>query len=179
MFDSCFNFSLIQKKPSQEKFILFEHVYHFKTSKRRYIVIVEEYHLNIFVVKFYPADKKRYNDRFSIVLNDFDFAPIIRTCINIMLEVLKENPTASFGYVGANSVTKTYKEGKRDTQRYRIYQRVMDIFLSPLLFARVESAANSAELLLNRKNENLQNLRFEATKMFVEIYPDLENDLYQ
>jgi hypothetical protein len=58
MFDTSFQFTLIQKRPSFDTDILFEHVYQFKTQHRRNILIAEEYYLNIYVVKFIQQIKK-------------------------------------------------------------------------------------------------------------------------
>ncbi len=136
MFDSSFSFSLIQRTPKNSDYLQAEYVFQFRTSKRRYIVIAELYELNVYAVKFFPADKKGQDNRFNIVLNDFDFAPIIRTCINIMHHLLQENPLASFAYVGANTISDSFIESKINTTRYRIYEYVMDVFLNPSLFKR-------------------------------------------
>lgn len=98
MFNTFFDFKLLQITPQKEKgdFIT-EYIFEFRTKRRRYIVIAEEYSYKIFVVKFYPAHRKNDNLRFSLVLNDYEFAPIIRTCINIMLWLLDKESTASFG----------------------------------------------------------------------------------
>lgn len=106
MFDTAFDYSLIQKQPGSYKYILYEYIYQFYTNKRRYIAVVEEYEFHVFIVKFYPAERKRDPNRYSLVMNDFEFAPIIRTCINIMLRHLNGDVLASFGYIGANTITR-------------------------------------------------------------------------
>jgi hypothetical protein len=175
MFDTSFEFSFIQRKPTSDPDIPFELIFQFRTNHRRYIVIVEEYRFDIFIVKFYPATKKNDDNRFQVVLNDYEFAPIIRTCINIMLEFLKKNPLASFGYIGANSIIDGFEEAKSLTQRFRIYDYVMGIFLNTENFLRLYSEKNSGALLLNLKNENIDKLIEDAKEMFIRIYPDLES----
>jgi hypothetical protein len=175
MFDTSFEFSFIQRKPTSDPDIPFELIFQFRTNHRRYIVIVEEYRFDIFIVKFYPATKKNDDNRFQVVLNDYEFAPIIRTCINIMLEFLKKNPLASFGYIGANSIIDGFEEAKSLTQRFRIYDYVMGIFLNTENFLRLYSEKNSGALLLNLKNENIDKLIEYAKEMFIRIYPDLES----
>jgi len=137
MFDSSFAFNLIQKRPLTDCDFIAEYVYQFRTNARRYIATVEEYRLNIFVVKFFPADKKNDPNRFQIVLNDFEFPSILRTCLNVMLEFLAKNPFASFGYLGANSVSKNFEESKFETQRFRIYEYAINIFFDPKNFVRL------------------------------------------
>jgi hypothetical protein len=174
MFDSSFPFSLIQRTPKNTGGVLAEYVFHFRTKKRRYIVVAEEYNHRVFAVKFYPADRKTDDHRFNIVLNDFEFAPIIRTCINVMQWLLEKYPTASFAYVGANSITPSHTESKAFTKRYRIYRYVMDVFLNPEKFERYFSTKNSAVLLVNNINENVPALAIAMIEMFMEIYDELE-----
>jgi hypothetical protein len=60
MFDAGFEFSLIQRNVYENKEWLGEYIFQFKTSeKRRYIVIIEEYPLNVFVPKFYLSKEKK------------------------------------------------------------------------------------------------------------------------
>ncbi len=149
MFDTFFNFKLIQINPQKDKgdFIT-EYIFEFKTSKRRYIIIAEEYTHKIFVIKFYPVHRKNDDWRFNLILNDYEFSPILRTCINVMLWLLKKEPMASFGYLASPTVTKKYKETKALTKRYRIYEYVIDAFIPPENFKRIINKNNSAALLI-------------------------------
>lgn len=65
------------------------------------------------------------------------------------------------------------------TQRYRIYDYVIGIFLDADKFERIVNISNSGVLLLNKANNNLAELKTLISNMFIEIYPDLENDLNQ
>ena len=109
MFDTSFPFSLIQRTPKNNDYQIAEYVFQFRTLKRRYVVIAELYELNVFAVKFFPADKKSQSNRFSVVLNDFDFAPIIRTCINIMHYLLNENSKAFLDSCNNSSISRSVK----------------------------------------------------------------------
>ena len=155
MFNTFFDFKLLQITPQKEKgdFIT-EYIFEFRTKRRRYIVIAEEYSYKIFVVKFYPAHRKNDEKRFNLVLNDYEFAPIIRTCINIILWLLDKEQTASFGYLASPTITKKYKEAKGFTQRYKIYDYVMDAFIPTKNFKRVTNDNNSAVLVINKKNQD-------------------------
>ena len=178
MFDTFFTFKLLQKNPKKDQgdFIA-EYVFEFKTNKRRYIAIAEEYTHKIFVIKFYPAHRKNDDLRFNLVLNDYEFAPIIRTCINIMLWLLDKEPMASFGYLASPTITKAYSESKSFTQRYRIYEYALDAFIPSKNFKRIENKNNSAVLLINKKNRGIKKFARNAIKMFIEYYPDLEQTI--
>ncbi len=175
MFDSSFPFSLIQKTPKKSDYQIAEYIFQFRTSKRRYVVIVEEYELDVFAIKFFPAHKKNQPNRYSLILNDFDFPPIIRTCINIMQSFLVENLLASFAYVGANSITNSFTESKANTKRYRIYEYVMDAFLNPEIFKRFFSTKNSAVLLVNNKNTDYDSHADKIIVMFTDLYNELDD----
>jgi len=175
MFDTFFDFKLLQITPQKDKgdFIT-EYIFEFRTNKRRYIAITEEYRYKIFVVKFYPSHRKNDDLRFNLILNDYEFAPIIRTCTNIMLWLLEKEPMASFGYLASPTITKDYKESKSLTQRYRIYEYALDAFIPVERFKRVENKNNSAVLLINKKNQDINKFSRNAIKMFIENYPELE-----
>lgn len=174
MFDTSFPFSLSQRTPKNTDYKIAEYVFQFITLKRRYVVIAELYELNVIAVKFFPADKKSQSNRFSVVLNDFDFAPIMRTCINIMHYLFKENPKASFAYIGVNTVKNGFTELKANTKRYRIYEYIMDEFLNPLSFKRFFSIKNSAMLLVNTANTDYDLLAEKMIVMFTDLYYELE-----
>jgi hypothetical protein len=72
---------------------------------------------------------------------------------------LESNSLASFGYVGANNITNQFIEPKIETQRFRIYEYVMNLFLTPKHFERVYNRANSAVLLINTQIKILNLLR--------------------
>ena len=91
-----------------------------------------------------------------------------------MLDLLEENPSASFAYVGAPTVSENYSESKVNTTRYRIYEYVMDVFLSPSLFKRYFSTKNSAMLLVNKQNNDYEALAKKMIEMFTDLYHDLE-----
>jgi len=81
MFDKSFSYSLIHKQPRNAPYLKTEYGYHFHTkrNRRRYLILVEEYEYNVFAIKFFPSDKRDNPNRFNIITNQFEFAPIIRT----------------------------------------------------------------------------------------------------
>lgn len=102
-----------------------------------------------------------------------------RVLINIMLEFLDRNPSASFGYIGANSIAGNFEEPKSSTQRFRIYEYAMNNFFSIKSFERIYYRPRSAVFMLNLRHQDPEQLRVDATNMFTEIYPELEAQLPQ
>ena len=120
MFDSGHKYHRISITKVSEKLFLRQHLYNFRASKRRYIAVVEEYEFQVFIVKFFPVSHKLSDKKYNVIFNDYDAPRVIRTCINIMLDMLAEKPLASFGFIGANTIINGESEGETNTQRFRI-----------------------------------------------------------
>lgn len=105
MFETSYDFVKVCKNQALNKPYLYETIlYRFKTSITRYTVEVEHYHHNIFILKFYRTCDRKSKLKFNILTNEFNSTKIIATCVHIMLSVLKKNPSASFGFIGANTI---------------------------------------------------------------------------
>ncbi|MDE1191136.1 MAG: hypothetical protein PW786_03230 [Arachidicoccus sp.] len=174
MFDSSFEYFFIQKKGYENKDILSEYIYQFKTNFTRYIVIVEEYRYNVFVPKFYPSRFKNNKNRFNILTNDFITGRIIRTVMNIMLDLLKQFPTSSFAWIGVPTNTTNKKESTAYTQRFRIYKRVVINFFNKENWFHYEDYRTSGYILVNKCNTDIESYLNSIMIMFVNIYSDLE-----
>ena len=116
---------------------------------------------------------------YNLLLKDEQPALIIRTCVNIMLQIFSVNPKASFGFIGSASVNKIRKgkivpEGKSNTQRFRIYQTLMFNFFGSETFEHSQSVELSAYLLINRLNDPIDVFKTKAEQMFKELYLNLE-----
>lgn len=175
MFDQSFPYRLIQKTKLTGKDILSDAYYSFNSSYRRYIVLVEEYPYDVFVPKFYPSTFKNSPHKFNILVNDFEVGRIVRTCINIMLAVYRENPGASFAFVGAETITKHKKENKIFTQRYRVYKRVMLEFFNTDNWYHYDDMLTSTYLLIAKTKPDVETYLKNVIAMFANIYPDIEN----
>ena len=77
--------------------------------------------------------------------NTFEPRRIINTCINIMLSIYKENPKASFGFIGANG----FNEDTVCTKSYRVYARIIATYFSDKFFYHKENIEKSAYMLIN------------------------------
>ncbi|MDI9363599.1 MAG: hypothetical protein QM541_01515 [Flavobacterium sp.] len=174
MFDKSFPYKLIQKKSIIGQQIVREFIYDFRSSKRRYIVLVEEYNLNVFVPKFFPSLLKDSPNKFNVLVNDFEASRIVRTCLDIMLDLLYQHPNYSFAFVGVNTISKNIIEQKYFTQRFRIYRALMLNFFDTTYWQHFEDFSTSTYILIPFSKENLEQYLKKVLKMFSDIYPDLE-----
>lgn len=174
MFDSSFPFTFIQKRIFESGDIIAEYNYQFKAYRIRYIVIVEEYKHNIFVPKFYPAHLKSNGKRFNVLTNDFHAPGIIRTTINIMLQLLSKRPDASFAWLGAPVIMKNKVESNSFTQRFRIYKKVMINFFTQEKWYHYEDYRTSTYMLVNKLQSDFDEYLQKVISMFIYIYPELE-----
>lgn len=148
MLESAYPFHFIQKDKGDSSGLLYVLLYRFKSEKSKlvYIVRVEEYMHNVYAVKFYPKNHSASKDKYRIMTNTYEPRRIINTCINIMLSIYRDNPRASFGFVGANG----FKEDICCTKRYRIYSRLIATYFSDEHFYHKENIGKSAYMLINR-----------------------------
>ncbi len=174
MFDKSFDYRLLQKRASKEYGVITESVYSFNSSKRRYIVIVEEYDFNVFVPKFFPSAFRNSQFKYNIILNDFEASRIVRTCINITLQILKEHDDASFAFMGSYTVSGTKKESKILTQRFRIYRLLMYNFFSKENWVHLDDEVTSTYLLVPVSKTDIEGFVQKVIRMFTHVYPDLE-----
>lgn len=175
MFDSSFSYRLLQEKKIEGKEIVREFIYDFYSSKRRYIVLIEEYEFQVFVPKFFPSSLKDSPNKFNVLLNDFEASRIVRTCINILLELLSKYPNYSFAFVGVNTISKETVEQKYFTQRFRIYRQLMLNCFDTANWQHYEDFATSTYILIPVTKNNTELYLKNVLKMFSDIYPDLES----
>jgi len=176
MFNQSYPYYLVNKIKYEGHDLSETLLYSFRTEKRRYIVVVEMYKYSTYVIKFYPVSHKLSPKKYNILLNDRHPAPVIRTCVNIMLAILHQNDTANFGFVASNTIEGKYIEPKYYNQRFRIYKKLMSYWFPDNLFLHTINEANSTYLLLNRKNQNLEALTERIVEMFIRNYEELDSE---
>lgn len=167
MFISSFPYSKINhsvKLIGSDKYV--EHVYSFRgKSRKRYLVIVEEYDFHVFVVKFCLQERKIYSDRFTQLSNLNECSKVLTTVGYIMRDVQKKNPFASFGFLGSPLP----EESKTNTKRFKLYSKVVSQLISPIIFEHHISLKHSGYLLINRDNEEPE-LLDKIIEMFDRLY---------
>ena len=169
MFDSPFTYKKLnyQKRQLGEDSYI-EHVYVFRgKDKKRYIAFVEQYNFNVFAVKFCAHERKNYTDRFNILSRRFECNRILSTIGAIMRETIANNPYTSFCFIGSTLP----EESKNNTKRFRLYSKVVEQLISPVLFEHRKSPDNSTYLMLNKDNmAQQQDLLIQIETMFNHLY---------
>lgn len=115
-------------------------VYTFHTPKYKYIVHIEEYEYDYFLISFFPklnidfyvrqqklADKgQKFYDKYSYQTKENIPFKIFSLLVGEIKNILKDHPYASFGYFGAPD----YKLGEEtdlfNTKRVRIYNQLLN-----------------------------------------------------
>lgn len=148
-------------------------LYSFKSSKSNeiYWVWVECYDLHMYAVKFHLKRHRNSPNKYSVMTGLGEPRRIINTCVAIMLEIAKEDPRSSFGFIGSNMEG----EGICNTKRFRIYKILMLTYFSDRFFQHKTNYEKSAYLLI-RKSElaNNPHLMDDIESFFTEEYEYFE-----
>ena len=176
MFNSFVEFQYVthrKGKPPGEDFEEL-HTYKFKFNKEIYLVQAERYQYDIFAIKFYPKSFEDSPNRYKKLTHKGNAPTIFRTCLNIMVDLVKRFPEASLGFIGEELVG----EGKNQTKRFRIYKKLMENFFSPVHFHHKFYLDYSAYLLINKLSHSEDSIK-EIEEMFWQIYnfgPESKDD---
>lgn len=141
-------------KESNSSRLLYKRLYSFKSTKSNecYWVWVECYDLHVYAVKFHLKRHRNSPDKYSIMTGTGEPRRIINTCVSIMLEIAKEDPRSSFGFIGSNMID----ENINCTKRYKVYRTLMLTYFSDVHFTHKTNEEKSSYLLI-RKSELLNN----------------------
>ena len=162
-------YTYVQRCKSYDKGILYIDIYRFKSEKSKltYMVRVERYEHNMYAVKFYQKNHRHSDRKYQLLSNTFEPRRILYTVMNIMVEILRKNPKASFGFIGANCEN----ESTENTKRYRVYNRLVATKVSEDLFVHKEDVKTSAYMLVNRKElQEHPELIAKIERTFSELY---------
>jgi len=142
---SFYSFTFLMRSVSNDIPVL---IYHFKSPKTKqwYIVRVEEYPHHFFGVKFYLKSDSNNPHKYNRLSGLNEPRAVINTCIAIMFDVEKNNPQASFGFIGANITG----EGFANTKRFRVYRRILTTYFSEDIFYHYQVIEQSAYALVRR-----------------------------
>jgi hypothetical protein len=125
-------------------------------------------------MKFFTEKSEKSKFKFNLLVGDYNAAKIIATCINVMLEILNGNETASFAFVGAH----TYQQGVsvekgKVSKRFSIYRKLMANKFGGVNFQHIEVTEKNAYLMCNLKNKPSINKRIISN--LISCYPTLDS----
>ena len=150
MFDSYYPHRFVTKRYPQGEPYDELYVFTFRDHKgQRYIFEAEKYQFNFYAVKFYLKNHALSDHRYSLLTGLFKAGRVIRTCVNIMLDILQRNQQASFGFIGAQNLDES-DEG--NTKRFRVYRQVMERFFSPTKFLHICNVEQSFYIMVSKHN---------------------------
>jgi len=176
MFDSWLPHLLLTIKYEEDpSFHIKTAVYRVKTSIESYIIQVEEYIHDFFIVKFYPVRFKRHPNKFNMLSNDSVLQVVIGTTLRILLMYFQNNTKSSFGFIATPSIIDDFIEDKSNNQRYRIYKQIMQNFFGDETFAHFADIHTSAYLMVNKSHQKIDDLVNKMQQGFSDMYPDIFN----
>ncbi|MES2875300.1 MAG: hypothetical protein V4708_16365 [Bacteroidota bacterium] len=164
------------QQANNKKYLVSLSTYTFKTPKNRYIIEVEKYLHDIYILKFFPKHLQGNKKRFNVLTKEYCCSKIVSTCIEVVLSILRKHPTAHFGFMGAHIVdpSRQYEEPKNETKRWRVYKYAFECLIGPESFTHIMDKQNSTYLILNNQVPGHDELKEKADKMFIDLFPDLE-----
>lgn len=123
--------------------------YRFKSvkSNHTYIVRVERYIEHSYCLKFFDKANILSDNKFSLRTGTFEPRTIFYTLFNIMMDVLKKDPKASFFFVGA--------EDEKDvpgvaTRRFKVYVKFVLSTIGDKVFKHYRVNDLSLYILANK-----------------------------
>ena len=149
MFTHYFDYRKINTQHFTVPFDIISHNYTFYgRSKKRYVVVAEQYDHQIFAVKFYLAEDKNCKHKFKKLTKLFECNRVLSTVGRIIKELIDENPYASFVFIGSGSKG----EANSNTKRYQLYLKIIENLISSISFEHHYSDSLSSYVMINRHN---------------------------
>ena len=178
MFDQPFAFRKVSiQNEINTGFLIRTIKYVFDIGKKRFVVDVEHYQHDFYIIKFYPKRLADYRYRFNILTEDYRATRAISTCLFIIKEILVQEKNANFGFLGSPIYDPKNKkmENRANNKRFRIYKYAFENFFGTSTFTHYIDPNSSTYMIVNNKNVNPDLLMESATIMFSSLYPDLNN----
>ena len=152
---------------TNRKYVEHLFIYSFRTESYPYLVEVERYAHNIYVLKFYRRKFKGAKERYNLMSNEYKCSRIVGTCFSIFMDIYTKNPLASFGFLGSHTIdrAKNIDEPKSETKRFRIYRQAVINYFGVETFTHFSDPQNSVYLAVSNKNKNVFKISDEANKI--------------
>lgn len=176
MFDSHYRFCKVGSDKAHNKKYLNNVITYSFRSGNYYLVEVEVYSDDIYIIKYYLKRHKSNPLRYNLLTNEQKCGKVVSTCIRIMLSIYQKNPLASFGFLGANTVKTNYEEPKAITKRFKVYKYAVISLFGFETFTHHQDLEHSTYLMINNKHKDIETIKEKARKMFDDLFPELEAD---
>lgn len=131
--------------------------YRFDTPLHAYILEVECYINNFYVIQFYKRKLKNHPKKYQIQTNEHKAMQIVGTCIRVIKMFSDIDPKSSFGFIGSNTYDPIsgVEEPKVNTKRWKIYKHAVENEYGPDTFKHAYDRFNSSYILLRRRPDIL------------------------
>lgn len=147
-------------------------------TKLKYVVNLEYYNENLYVIKFYPKSLKKSLYKYNRITNKGDVLNILITCAKLIPQILRENQSASFGFIGS----RTYDVGRAEFQenyfnnkRFRVYSKLIQDVIGSKTFEHYEYIKISGYLLVNKTQKPVTEKERRIIDMLHRVYYLLED----
>jgi hypothetical protein len=163
LFRSPYPFKLqFSKEVTGEPYIRY-HQFAFRGKyKLRYIIWVEEFPNLVYGISFFLTKLLQSKKRYEMLTNKQDAFRIFATCLEVIDQIRREHPGASFLFTAAHSAE---EEKDKPNKRFRIYRRMMADAYSPVEFYHYELEYKNTYLMISRAHEDPQLVANAITEM--------------
>jgi hypothetical protein len=131
----------------------------------------------MYVVKFYSKRHRDHDLKYQLMVNRGHVGAILRTIADISIDILGNDPHASFAMIGVRSVDTTSgtMEPPVPSRRYRIYRVFVSRMFGSVTFEHFELDRINAYALVNRsRNLDMEEAKAKYVEMFRTTYPTLD-----
>ena len=157
---------------------IYTHLFRFKSTHTtlNYLLRAEYHKGDVFGIKFYAKTHQKSNKKYSLLTNRGYALRILRTCASVVPILLKEYPTASFGFIGSRLLDELRQEieAPESTIRYRVYEKVVQDLFGSQTFAHYAYPKISGYLLINRRKD-IESTKQAIERMFMQNYSEIHN----
>lgn len=166
----CYPYNFVMRQNTGNVPVL---IYHFRSPRTNqwYIVQIEEYPSCFYGIKFYLKADRHNPHKFNRLSGLNEPRPVINTCIAILMELSKQSPNSSFGFIGANIIG----EAENETKRFRVYRRILTTYFSEEQFLHYQIVEKSAYALVRKTTiETNPNIIHDISKYFSTNYTNFD-----
>lgn len=175
-----YNLKFIQRNPCKDgSSHLYSYIFKFHSpiTNHIYILIAEYYNKNVFSIKFYSKRHRKSQHKYNKIINKGDVGNILISCLNVIPYLLNIHPTSSFAISSSRTIDFKHKrvENSENNQRFKLYKYIIQKKIGTETFSHFEYTKISSYMLINNKNDNIEQKERELVSMFSHTYMELSN----